>query len=140
MYNQSPYCCAESDRVYDASKKKILVADDDPGLRQLVAATLGADDFILLHAVNGDEAIAVALQQQPDLVLLDVNMPGRNGFEVCKFLKAQPSTAGIKVVMLTASGSEAERNLGRSVGADDYFVKPFSPLALLNKIYGLLSG
>jgi DNA-binding response OmpR family regulator len=92
----------------------------------------------LLHAGDGEEALRIARQQHPELVLLDVNMPKLDGFEVCRQLKNQPDTAGIKVVMLTARGADVDRAKGRDAGADDYFIKPFSPVKLLNKVYALL--
>jgi two-component system, OmpR family, phosphate regulon response regulator PhoB len=120
-------------------KRRILVADDDPALRRLILTTLGVDDFELMQATDGEEALRLAREQPPDLVLLDVNMPKMNGFEVCRSLKTEPSTAGVKVVMLTARGTDPDRLMGREAGADDYFIKPFSPLQLLNKVYALLS-
>jgi DNA-binding response OmpR family regulator len=80
----------------------------------------------------------MARQLRPELVLLDVNMPKLDGFEVCRQLKSEPETAGIKVVMLTARGADVDRANGRAAGADDYFIKPFSPVQLLNKVYALL--
>jgi DNA-binding response OmpR family regulator len=119
-------------------KRRVLLADDDPALRRLISTTLGEQNFELLQAIDGEEALRVARQQQPALVLLDVNMPKLDGFEVCRQLKTEPSTAGIKVVMLTARGADADRAKGREAGADDYFIKPFSPIQLLNKVYALL--
>ena len=121
-----------------AGKRRILLADDDPGLRRLIGTTLGTEDFELLHATDGEEALQMARQQRPELVLLDVNMPKLDGFEVCRSLKSEPETAGIKVVMLTARGADVDRAKGRDAGADDYFIKPFSPVQLLNKVYALL--
>jgi two-component system phosphate regulon response regulator PhoB len=119
-------------------KRRVLVVDDDPRLRQLIGTTLGSTDFDLLQAVDGEEALAIAREQRPELVLLDLKMPRLDGFEVCRQLKEEPLTAGIKVVILSASGAEADRVRGRAAGADDYFVKPFSPVQLLNKVYALL--
>jgi DNA-binding response OmpR family regulator len=119
-------------------KRRVLLADDDDALRRLIGATLGNEDFDLLQAIDGEEALSVAREQQPALVLLDVNMPRMNGFDVCRQLKAEAATAHIKVVMLTARGSDIDRLHAREAGADDYFVKPFSPVQLLNKIYALL--
>jgi DNA-binding response OmpR family regulator len=120
------------------AKRRILLADDDPALRRLIGTTLGTDDFDVLQAVDGEEALRVARQQHPELVLLDVNMPKLNGFEVCRYLKNEPETSGIKIVMLTARGADVDRARGREAGADDYFIKPFSPVQLLNKVYSLL--
>jgi DNA-binding response OmpR family regulator len=119
-------------------KRKVLLADDDPGLRRLVGTTLGTDDFELLHASDGEEAIQVAQAEKPALILLDVNMPKKNGFEVCRILKLDPETTSIKIVMLTARGNDADRAAGRDAGADEYFIKPFSPVQLLDKVYALL--
>jgi DNA-binding response OmpR family regulator len=121
-----------------ASKRCVLLADDDPGLRRLIGTTLGTEDFDLLHATDGQEALDIARQRRPELVLLDVNMPKLDGFEVCRSLKNEPETANIKVVMLTARGADVDRARGRDAGADDYFIKPFSPVQLLNKVYSLL--
>lgn len=120
------------------SKYKVLLADDDPGLRKLVGTTLGTDDFDLYHAADGEETLAIARNEHPEIILLDINMPKKNGLEVCRELKSCPETADIKVVMLTASGSEVDKASAAEARADDYFVKPFSPIALLNKIYDLL--
>lgn len=119
-------------------KRRVLLADDDPGLLRLISTTLGTQDFELLHATDGEQALQIAREHHPELVLLDVNMPKLNGFEVCRQLKTEPDTAGIKVVMLTARGTDLDRARGREVGADEYFIKPFSPVQLLNKVYALL--
>jgi DNA-binding response OmpR family regulator len=121
-------------------KRKVLLADDDAGLRRLIGTTLGTDDFELLHAADGEEALEAARVHHPELVLLDVNMPRLNGFEVCRQLKTAPETAGIKIVLLTARGTDVDRAQGRGAGADDYFVKPFSPVQLLDKVYSLLEA
>jgi len=120
-------------------KRRVLVADDDSALRRLILTTLGVDDFELMQAGDGEEALRLAREQSPDLVLLDVNMPKLNGFDVCRSLKSEPTTAGIKVVMLTARGADIDRMKGRAAGADEYFIKPFSPVQLLNKVYALLA-
>jgi two-component system phosphate regulon response regulator PhoB len=119
-------------------KRRVLVADDDDALRRLIWTTLGAQHFELLEAVDGEEALRIARDQHPELVLLDVNMPKLDGFEVCRQLKTEPETAGIKVVILSARGADTDRARGREAGADDYFSKPFSPVQLLNKVYALL--
>jgi DNA-binding response OmpR family regulator len=117
---------------------RVLLADDDPALRRLIGVTLGSDDFDLLQAIDGEEALRVARGEHPALVLLDVNMPRLDGFEVCRQLKSDPSTADIKVVMLTARVADVDRIHAREAGADEYFIKPFSPVQLLNKVYALL--
>jgi DNA-binding response OmpR family regulator len=120
------------------NKRTVLLADDDPGLRRLVGATLGSEHFNLLSAADGEETLSVARQRLPALILLDINMPSRNGLDVCRLLKADPTTSHIKIVMLTASGSDVDRTRAIDASADDYFVKPFSPIALLDKVYALL--
>ena len=119
-------------------KRRILVADDDDGLRRLIWTTLGTEHFELLQAIDGEAALHIAREQHPELVLLDVNMPKLDGFEVCRQLKTEPETSGIKIVILSARGADTDRARGREAGADDYFIKPFSPVQLLNKVYALL--
>ena len=102
---------------------------------RLVAATLSNDDrYQLLLARDGQEAVEVARRELPALVFLDVSMPKTNGYQVCRTLKTDPATAHIKVVMLTSLAQEADRELAREAGADDYFTKPFSPTALIEKV------
>ena len=120
-------------------KRRVLMADDDPALRRLIVTTMGTDDFEVLQAVDGEQALEMAREHHPALVLLDVNMPKLDGFEVCQQLKSDPDTAGIKIVMLTARGADVDRARAHEAGADDYFIKPFSPVQLLNKVYALLS-
>lgn len=121
------------------AKRRILLVDDDAGIRHLIGTTLGSDEFEVLHASDGDEALGAVRDFHPDLVLLDVNMPNRNGFEVCRALKENSATADIKVVIISARAKEADVRLGREAGADEYFFKPFSPVQLLDRVYSLLS-
>lgn len=119
--------------------KKILIVDDDPNLRLLVSATLEGDPrYRLLEAGTGETALEIARKEKPDLILLDIAMPGIDGFNVCRTLKADPETRHITVVMLTALGQEADRKRGMDAGADSYFTKPFSPTALLEKVEEVL--
>jgi len=117
--------------------KKILLVDDDPRIRSLVAATLGKE-YTLLHAATGEEALEIIREQKPDLVLLDIMMPGMDGYDVCLQIKSSPETRRIAVVMLTGKTEREEILKGFEVGADDYFTKPFSPRALLEKISEIL--
>jgi len=121
--------------------KKILIVDDQPEVRELVDVTLRIGDYIIWQAASGDQALTVARAEHPDLILLDVMMPTSSidGFEVCRQLKSDPLTQDINIVMLTARGQEADVEMGKTVGADDYFTKPFSPLQLMNKVEELLS-
>lgn len=114
--------------------RKLLIADDEPALRSLVRTTLESDQYEILEATNGDEALLMAQVEHPQLVLLDVQMPGLSGFAVCRALKADPVTADIFVVMLTSRAQEDDLAQGRAVGADEYLTKPFSPLRLLQLV------
>lgn len=114
--------------------RKLLIADDEPGVRSLVRMTLESDTYEILEARDGDEALMLALEHQPELMLLDVAMPGLSGFEVCRALKEQESTSEMTVIMLTARSQQADLAAGESAGADGYFTKPFSPVALLRKV------
>lgn len=114
--------------------KKLLIADDEDGVRSLVRMTLESDSREILEARDAKEALAVAREHRPDLMFLDVMMPGFSGFDVCKALKADPKTAGITIIMLTAQAQERDREDGLAAGADDYFTKPFSPVGLLTKV------
>ena len=120
--------------------KKVLLADDEEDILMLVSATLGGDDrYSLILARDGEEALGIAQREKPDLLFLDILMPKMNGYEVCQLLKKDPTTAQIKVIMLTALAQEADRERALEAGADDYFSKPFSPTALLKRVEDLLS-
>lgn len=119
--------------------KKVLLADDEDGVLALVSATLGNDRrYTLLTAKDGEEALSIARKEVPDLIFLDIMMPKMDGYQVCQALKHANATRHIKVVMLTAMAQDANRERARSAGADDYFTKPFSPTALLEKVSDLL--
>lgn len=115
---------------------KILIVDDEPHLRMLLHQTLEEleDEGVeLLAATNGEEALQLIEQEQPNLVFLDVMMPKRNGFDVCEAVKHQLGLKQVYVVLLTAKGQEFDRQRGHEVGADLYMTKPFDPDALLAK-------
>ena len=116
--------------------KKILIVDDQPEVRELVEVTLRIGAYDILQAGSGDQALAIARAEHPDLMLLDVMMPNSSvdGFEVCRQLKSDPATRDITIVMLTARGQEKDIQTGKQAGADDYFIKPFSPLQLMSKV------
>ena len=118
---------------------KILIADDEPSLRLLVRATLSANkSFELIEAFDGNEALSKAQKEFPDLILLDVMMPGLSGFEVCERLKNDPKTKNIIIIMLTAKGQQSDRDWAISVGTDYFLTKPFSPIELFNLIEKIL--
>lgn len=118
---------------------KILVADDNQQIRLLVSAALRSLGHELLLAVDGDEALRIATEQIPDLILLDVQMPQLDGFEVLTFLRKRPETAGIKVVMLTTAAQTADKKRGAELGAIDYVVKPFEPKVLRGVVERVLA-
>lgn len=119
--------------------KKVLIADDEPAIVELVRYTLEAPDVEILEAGTGLQALEIARAARPDLVLLDVHMPGMTGIEVCRRLRQDPALADTCVVMLTAAGQEGDRLQGRAVGADEYLTKPFSPLRLVQIVRFLLA-
>lgn len=115
--------------------KTILIADDEEAIRSLVAATLRNNDaYTLLTAGDAVTAIELIREAVPDLVFLDVMMPGGNGFDVCSEIMSDSALKHIKVVMLTALGTERDRQKALDAGASDYFTKPFSPTMLLQKV------
>lgn len=119
-------------------KSTILVVEDDVDILQLVAHNLKAADFNVLTAQEGYEALSVAKKHLPQLVILDIMLPGLDGFEVCKELRRSPTTRNIPILMLTAKGEEVDRIVGMELGADDYVVKPFSPRELILRVRAIL--
>jgi two-component system, OmpR family, phosphate regulon response regulator PhoB len=119
--------------------QRLLVAEDDPDIRELVLFKLRAAGFDVTTAVDGREALTRALEEPPDLVLLDVMMPGLSGLEVCAALREDDATARIPIILLTAKAQEADVTSGLGVGADDYVVKPFSPRELLTRVQAVLA-
>ena len=119
--------------------KKILIVDDEDKVRKLIRITLSIGDFEILEASTGEEALKIAREVIPDIILLDIMMPGRlDGYDVCGSLKKDPDTKDIYISMLTAKGQKADIERGKAACADDYFVKPFSPMELMNKIDSIL--
>lgn len=114
--------------------QRILVADDEPHIVELVRVSLEEFDVEVLGAPDGEAALAAARRLQPEILLLDVMMPRVDGFEVCRRLKAEPSTRGIIVIMFTAKALEADRQRAREVGAQGYVTKPFSPMQLASVV------
>lgn len=111
---------------------KVLVVDDHSDIRRLLTVTLGSE-FHVLEAEDGDTALKVVKKETPDVVLLDIMMPGNfDGLQVLDELRSTPETAHIKVALLTARGQAYDVEEGRSRGADAYFIKPFSPLQVIN--------
>lgn len=116
---------------------RILIVDDVPSSRLIARAKLSMAYYDVIEAETGEEAIEVAAREEPDLILLDVMMPGIDGFETCRRLKAEPQTAHIPVVMLSSLSNRADRVRGLESGADDFLTKPFEDTALLSRVSSL---
>jgi len=114
-------------------KKKALIVDDELNVRRLVRAIL-SNDYAVLEAQNGAEAVDMARRQKPDIILMDIMMPVKDGYAACHDIKADQATRNIPVVMLTAVGYELNRQLAKQVGADGYITKPFTKQDLLQTI------
>lgn len=117
---------------------RILVADDDDDIRMLVVMRLQHSGHEVIQAANGADAVDACRREQPALVVLDVMMPGLNGLEACRQLKADPTLATMPVILLTARAQAADVDAGMAAGADDYITKPFSPRELAQRIDALL--
>jgi len=106
---------------------RILVADDEPDLLNAAKIMLEKGGYQVIEATNGDEALEKVHLEKPDLIILDVVMPGKTGTEVCKILKEDPQTSSIPILMYTVLGREADSKISEEVGADGHLIKPFSP-------------
>jgi len=118
--------------------KKILIVDDEPNIVISLEFLMRREGFEITVARDGEEALGAIAQENPDLVLLDVMMPKFNGFEVCEKVRTNPEYAGMRIIMLTAKGREAEVSKGLSLGADGYITKPFSTRDLVEQVKNLL--
>jgi DNA-binding response OmpR family regulator len=118
--------------------KRVLVAEDEPDIRGLIKYSLEFAGYDVLQATNGAEAVEIATEHLPDLILLDVRMPTMTGYEACEALKAQEVTKDIPVVFLSARGQEAEIKQGLSLGAEEYILKPFAPDELYRRVTAIL--
>jgi len=116
----------------------VLIADDEPYVVELVRVTLEDDRVRVFEAADGQTALAVAEALAIDLVLLDVHLPDLSGLEVCRALRANPRSASVRIVMLTAAAQQDDVMRGLAAGADDYLTKPFSPVRLLSLVDRLL--
>jgi two-component system alkaline phosphatase synthesis response regulator PhoP len=114
--------------------KKIMVIDDEPYIARVIKFKLEQEGYTVYSANDGISGLEKIRQEKPDLVLLDVMMPGLSGYEVCQKIKADTALSQIPVVILTAKGQERDREQGLSVGASDYITKPFSPNRLLELV------
>jgi signal transduction histidine kinase len=122
------------------SKHVVLIVDDEVSLAQVIGATLGGQGLDTVLAYDGNRALELARTLKPDLILLDVMLPGQSGFEVCANLKRDPATASIPIIILTAKAELSARMTGIAAGADEYLTKPFSPIQLIDLVRKALSG
>jgi len=117
---------------------QILVVDDEPDILSVLVYHLSRDGYRVTTAVNGQGALATAESDRPDLIILDLMLPGMDGYEVLQRLRSDERTQSIPVILLTARREEEERVKGFEVGADDYITKPFSPNKLINRVQEIL--
>ena len=120
-----------------SSPKKILIADDEPDILEIIQFNLAVEGFEVITAKNGDEAIELAKKHLPDLIILDVMMPGKTGIETCNILRAQPAFKETLIIFLSALSDEGTEIRGLESGADDYLTKPIRPKILISKVIAL---
>jgi two-component system phosphate regulon response regulator PhoB len=126
--------------VTNASRPLIFVVEDDADIARLIAHNLWASGFEVQSFVNGATVLSAALREIPALFLLDVMLPGTDGFELCRHIRQTPALASIPIIFLTAKTAEADRVRGLELGGDDYITKPFSPRELVARIRSVLRG
>jgi DNA-binding response OmpR family regulator len=122
------------------ANNKILVVDDEPNIVLSLEFLMKQAGFQVRTASDGDLALKAVAAECPDLVLLDVMMPRKDGYEVCQTIRENPQWQQVKIIMLTAKGREIEREKGLALGADDYVTKPFSTREVVEKVQQLLAG
>src|SRR5207253_6201157 len=121
-----------------ASAQKILVIEDEPDIRKLVQYNLTQEHFNVVEAEDGEQALSLLQREKPNLVILDLMLPGLSGMELCKLLRQRSDTAKLPILMLTAKAGEADRIVGLEMGADDYLAKPFSPREMVARVRAIL--
>lgn len=122
----------------ETHSRKVLIADDEPDIVEILKYNLAKEGYQVYTASNGDEAVELAQKVQPDLVVLDIMMPGKTGVEVCAIMRAQPQFKDTLIMFLTALSDDATQIKGLATGADDYISKPISPNVFLSKVQSLL--
>lgn len=120
--------------------RRILIADDEHNIRHILDFSLHVEGFDVISAQDGEEALALAASEQPDLIIMDVMMPGCGGIEACRQLKQDPRTRSIPVVLLTARSSREDREAGQAAGAVEYVTKPFSPQRVIDLVQSILGA
>lgn len=119
-------------------KTKIVVIEDEADILEVINYNLSLEGYEVSSALDGEEGLAIIKKEAPDLVLLDLMLPGLDGIEICRKLKADPAMHSVSVIMVTAKGEESDIVLGLGIGADDYVTKPFSPKELMARIKSVL--
>jgi DNA-binding response OmpR family regulator len=119
--------------------KYVLIVDDAPNIVLSLEFLMNKEGYEVQSVSNGEEAMEAVADKKPDLILLDVMMPRKDGYEVCQELRASPDWKDIKIIMLTAKGRDVEREKGLALGADDYITNPFATQELVEKVKSLLS-
>ena len=117
-----------------SASQSVLVIDDAADVRQLAQASLATSGYSVLEASGGTEALEVASRERPACVVVDVNMPDMNGFDVCRALRADPATSSVTIVMLTSADTAEDKIAAYLAGADDYITKPFAPRDLVSRV------
>jgi two-component system alkaline phosphatase synthesis response regulator PhoP len=133
---KSRYILKKQDNI-EMESKKILIADDNENIRTALTYLLEDEGYQLMLAKDGADTIRKVRELHPDILFLDVMMPEINGYDVCRTIKSDPDLKKTYVIMLTAKGQIAEQERGKEVGADEYIVKPFSPMEILAKVKNL---
>ena len=123
-----------------SEQRKIMIVDDDAFIRRPLEYIFRAEGYLPVIAENGDRCLELVHQDPPDLIFLDVMMPGKDGFDVCKALKTDPEYADIPIILLSARGREHDRERGLALGAEDYLTKPYSPSDLLRRVREILTN
>jgi DNA-binding response OmpR family regulator len=120
--------------------KKILLVDDEPSILLSLEFLMEQEGYDVHTATDGDEALQSIREELPDLILLDIMMPKRDGFEVCQMIRANPEWKETKIILLTAKGREVDQEKGLALGADDYITKPFATQELIKKVNMILES
>lgn len=118
--------------------RRILIADDEHNIRHILDFSLNVEGFDVISAQDGEEALQLAASEAPDLIIMDVMMPGCGGIEACRRLKADARTRNIPVILLTARSSREDREAGEAAGAAEYVTKPFSPQKVIDLVQSIL--
>ena len=119
-------------------REKILVIEDEPDILEVLDYNLRREGYVVSTSRDGAQGLELAARENPDLILLDLMLPGMDGVEVCRRLRQDPVTRDLPIIMVTAKGEESDRILGLGVGADDYIVKPFSPREVIARVQAVL--